>query len=87
MARRRRVRVRPSPESELHLGAHPPTEGLEVVEIDPTAPPPPPPPVRLLEGLPPAPEAAYDPAAEDTTGSRGIWTAIEHLEGNRTPRS
>jgi hypothetical protein len=78
------VRLRHSPQAELDLGAHPATEGLEVVEIDESGPPPPPPPIHLLEGLPPVPEAEYQPSAADTTGSKGIWTAIEHLE--RTPR-
>jgi hypothetical protein len=55
------------------------TEGLEVVEIDPLAEPPAPPPLNLLAGLPTPPEAPYTEPSEDATGTKGIWTAIEHL--------
>lgn len=78
--------MRRSPEFEISLGAHPTTQGLEVVEIDPAVAPPAPPPVRLLEGLPSAPQAEYGKAGGDATGTQGIWTAIEHLEPDRKPK-
>ena len=86
MARRRRVRVSRSPEREIDLGAHPQVEGLEVIEVDPEAAAPEPPPVHLLEGLPGPPEAAYEDRKADATSSKGLWTAIEHLDERNRPR-
>ncbi|HLE44510.1 MAG TPA: hypothetical protein VJB36_10880 [Methylomirabilota bacterium] len=73
MARKR------SPDREIMLRPPASTEGLEVVEVDPLAEPPPPPPLNPLAGLPAPPETPYAEPAEDQTGSKGIWTAIEHL--------
>lgn len=64
---------------EIDLGAEPRTEGLEVIENDPTAEPPEPPPLNLLAGLPAPVEAPYAKPEEDRTGTKGIWTAIENL--------
>lgn len=85
MARRRRVRVSRSPEREIDLGPHPPVEGLEVIEINPGAAPPEPPPVHLLEGLPGPLEAPYEDRKPDATGSKGLWTALEHLDERNRP--
>jgi len=71
-------RKRP-PEREIDLSRQASTEGLEVIESDPSAEPPAPPPLDLLAGLPAPSEAPYAEPAEDTTGAKGIWTAIEHL--------
>ena len=64
---------------EIDLHRLPSIEGLEVIESDPLADSPPPPPLDLLAGLPAPAEAPYAEPSEDETGSKGIWTAIEHL--------
>jgi hypothetical protein len=64
---------------EINLPRPASTEGLEVIENDPFTEPPAPPPVNLLAGLPAPPDAPYAQPAEDATGAKGIWTAIEHL--------
>lgn len=68
-----------TPDREIDLGRSPSTEGLEVIENDPSAEPAPSPPVNLLAGLPPLPEVPYAQPSEDRTGAKGIWTALEHL--------
>jgi len=73
MARKRPVK------REIDLSAQQSTEGLEVIENDPSAEPPETPPLDLLAGLPAPSEAPYAEPAEDQTGTKGIWTAIEHL--------
>lgn len=55
------------------------TDGLEVIENDPSAEPLESPPLNLLAGLPGPREAPYAEPADDRTGTKGIWTAIEHL--------
>lgn len=67
------------PDREIDLGRTPSTEGLEVIEYDPSAEPAPSPPVNLLAGLPALREAPYAKPSEDRTGAKGIWTALEHL--------
>jgi hypothetical protein len=74
----RSMRRRRPPEREIDLSGETSTEGLEVIE-EPTAAPAETPPLDLLAGLPSPLEAPYAEPAEDRSGTRGIWTAIEHL--------
>jgi len=71
-------RKRP-PEREIDLSRQTSTAGLDVIESDPTGEPPVTPPLDLHAGLPTPSEAPYAKPAEDPTGAKGIWTAIEHL--------
>jgi hypothetical protein len=68
-----------TPDREIDLGPRPSTEGLEVIENDPSAEPAPSPPVNLLSGLPAPAEVPYAKPSDDKTGAKGIWTALEHL--------
>ena len=70
---------KPAQNREIDLRGTPSTAGLEVIEYDPSAPPPAPLPLDLLAGLPGPAEAPYAEPSGDRTGTKGIWTAIEHL--------
>ena len=67
------------PVREIDLSRQTSTEGLDVIESNPTVELPITPPLDLFAGLPTPSEAPYTEPAEDPTGAKGIWTAIEHL--------